>query len=239
MWRSGKDPDSFSIPYLTALGDLLGTALLALSFHFLWVIGDQDSDVGDWVTVVVSAVTGTMLFCHTTSHTHSLVGMWVLYVAGQHIPPLHFTLAVWELFSVPGFFSEYKQKTLYSVFLDCSHCLHQSTCVMKLVSWGGVWGVGKQDWLPKNVAEVVAVGKEASAGGRLLRTKVKFAVDMVGIYHPTCYPVCCPPEVLLHCFAQSGQGSRHHCGGEIVHGAHLGPLDIKHQTTSQKGLQFC
>ncbi|XP_063073197.1 solute carrier family 41 member 2 [Engraulis encrasicolus] len=47
MWRSGKDPDSFSIPYLTALGDLLGTALLALSFHFLFLIGDQDSDVGD------------------------------------------------------------------------------------------------------------------------------------------------------------------------------------------------
>lgn len=47
MWRSGKDPDSFSIPYLTALGDLLGTALLAVSFHFLWLIGDQDSDVGD------------------------------------------------------------------------------------------------------------------------------------------------------------------------------------------------
>ncbi|XP_023993706.1 solute carrier family 41 member 2 [Salvelinus sp. IW2-2015] len=47
MWRSGKDPDSFSIPYLTALGDLLGTALLALSFQFLWYIGDQDSDVGD------------------------------------------------------------------------------------------------------------------------------------------------------------------------------------------------
>lgn len=134
MWQSGKDPDSFSIPYLTALGDLLGTALLALSFHFLWVIGDQDSDVGDWVTVAASAVTGTMLFCHATSHTHSLVGMWVLYVAGQHIPPLHFTLAVWELFSVPGFFSEYTQKTWYSVFLDCSHCLHQSTCVMQLVS---------------------------------------------------------------------------------------------------------
>lgn len=47
MWQSGKDPDSFSIPYLTALGDLLGTAFLALSFHFLWIIGDQDSDVGD------------------------------------------------------------------------------------------------------------------------------------------------------------------------------------------------
>ncbi|KAK7129734.1 hypothetical protein R3I94_009323 [Phoxinus phoxinus] len=47
IWKSGKDPDSFSIPYLTALGDLLGTAFLALSFHFLFIIGDQDSDVGD------------------------------------------------------------------------------------------------------------------------------------------------------------------------------------------------
>ncbi|KAK1341522.1 hypothetical protein QTO34_017937 [Cnephaeus nilssonii] len=45
FWRKGKDPDSFSIPYLTALGDLLGTALLALSFHFLWLIGDRDGDL--------------------------------------------------------------------------------------------------------------------------------------------------------------------------------------------------
>ncbi|XP_050801732.1 solute carrier family 41 member 2 isoform X2 [Gopherus flavomarginatus] len=47
FWKKGKDPDSFSIPYLTALGDLLGTALLAMSFHFLWLIGDRDGDVGD------------------------------------------------------------------------------------------------------------------------------------------------------------------------------------------------
>ncbi|NXN99742.1 S41A2 protein, partial [Rhinopomastus cyanomelas] len=47
FWKKGKDPDSFSIPYLTALGDLLGTALLALGFHFLWLIGDRDGDVGD------------------------------------------------------------------------------------------------------------------------------------------------------------------------------------------------
>ncbi|KAJ3602179.1 hypothetical protein NHX12_029938 [Muraenolepis orangiensis] len=33
MWRRGMDPDNFSIPYLTALGDLLGTGLLALSFR--------------------------------------------------------------------------------------------------------------------------------------------------------------------------------------------------------------
>ncbi|XP_036389200.1 solute carrier family 41 member 1-like isoform X2 [Megalops cyprinoides] len=33
MWRRGLDPDNFSIPYLTALGDLLGTGFLALCFH--------------------------------------------------------------------------------------------------------------------------------------------------------------------------------------------------------------
>ncbi|KAE8623630.1 hypothetical protein XENTR_v10005680 [Xenopus tropicalis] len=47
MWGRGMDPDNFSIPYLTALGDLLGTGLLALSFHILWLIGDRDTDVGD------------------------------------------------------------------------------------------------------------------------------------------------------------------------------------------------
>uniref|UniRef100_A0A8D0BSH7 Solute carrier family 41 member n=1 Tax=Salvator merianae TaxID=96440 RepID=A0A8D0BSH7_SALMN len=47
MWGRGLDPDNFSIPYLTALGDLLGTGLLALSFHILWLIGDRDTDVGD------------------------------------------------------------------------------------------------------------------------------------------------------------------------------------------------
>ncbi|CAF96937.1 unnamed protein product, partial [Tetraodon nigroviridis] len=33
LWRRGMDPDNFSIPYLTALGDLLGTGFLALSFR--------------------------------------------------------------------------------------------------------------------------------------------------------------------------------------------------------------
>ncbi|XP_030632561.1 solute carrier family 41 member 1 [Chanos chanos] len=47
MWRRGMDPDNFSIPYLTALGDLLGTGFLALCFHILWLIGDGDTDVGD------------------------------------------------------------------------------------------------------------------------------------------------------------------------------------------------
>ena len=47
MWRQGIDPDNSAIPYLTALGDLLGTGFLALAFHILYLIGDRDSDVGD------------------------------------------------------------------------------------------------------------------------------------------------------------------------------------------------
>jgi len=41
LWRQGKDPDSYSIPYLTALGDLLGTVLLSLAFVLLWYVGDS------------------------------------------------------------------------------------------------------------------------------------------------------------------------------------------------------
>ncbi|KAK3526201.1 hypothetical protein QTP70_017757, partial [Hemibagrus guttatus] len=37
LWKYGRDPDSFSIPYLTALGDLLGTGLLALC---VFAVGD-------------------------------------------------------------------------------------------------------------------------------------------------------------------------------------------------------
>ncbi|XP_012280722.1 solute carrier family 41 member 1 [Orussus abietinus] len=47
MWSRGMDPDSSAIPYLTAAGDLIGTALLGIAFHILYAIGDGDSDVGD------------------------------------------------------------------------------------------------------------------------------------------------------------------------------------------------
>ncbi|XP_053974247.1 solute carrier family 41 member 1-like [Hylaeus volcanicus] len=47
MWTKGMDPDSSAIPYLTAVGDLIGTALLGIAFHILYAIGDKDSDVGD------------------------------------------------------------------------------------------------------------------------------------------------------------------------------------------------
>lgn len=47
MWKAGIDPDNSAIPYLTAIGDLLGTFLLGIAFQFLYLIGDRDSDVGD------------------------------------------------------------------------------------------------------------------------------------------------------------------------------------------------
>lgn len=43
MWSRAVDPDNSAIPYLTALGDLAGTALLALSFLLLDSIGDGDA----------------------------------------------------------------------------------------------------------------------------------------------------------------------------------------------------
>ncbi|VDP20452.1 unnamed protein product [Soboliphyme baturini] len=47
MWKNKIDPDNSAIPYLTALGDFLGTGLLALAFQFMYIIGDRDSDIGD------------------------------------------------------------------------------------------------------------------------------------------------------------------------------------------------
>ncbi|XP_070508132.1 solute carrier family 41 member 1 isoform X2 [Chironomus tepperi] len=41
MWRYKIDPDSSSIPYLTALGDLFGSSLLLLAFMFLRHIGHE------------------------------------------------------------------------------------------------------------------------------------------------------------------------------------------------------
>lgn len=46
MWRKELDPDNFSIPYLTALGDLLGTGFLAVCFRVVFLMSGQDSDMG-------------------------------------------------------------------------------------------------------------------------------------------------------------------------------------------------
>ena len=47
MWKRKVDPDNSAIPYLTSLGDLLGISLLAIAFHFLYLVGDGDVDQGD------------------------------------------------------------------------------------------------------------------------------------------------------------------------------------------------
>ncbi|XP_012158364.1 solute carrier family 41 member 1 isoform X2 [Ceratitis capitata] len=41
MWKWKIDPDNSSIPYLTALGDLLGSSLLAVAFFFLLSINQE------------------------------------------------------------------------------------------------------------------------------------------------------------------------------------------------------
>ena len=45
LWKRGNDPDNFSIPYVTALGDLLGTGLLASAFVIISYVGDSSVDV--------------------------------------------------------------------------------------------------------------------------------------------------------------------------------------------------
>uniref|UniRef100_A0A8C4GRJ9 Solute carrier family 41 member n=1 Tax=Dicentrarchus labrax TaxID=13489 RepID=A0A8C4GRJ9_DICLA len=45
LWRRGLDPDNFSIPYLTALGDLLGTGFLALSFRLILMVSSTGTGV--------------------------------------------------------------------------------------------------------------------------------------------------------------------------------------------------
>lgn len=55
MWKYKIDPDNSAIPYLTALGDLLGSSLLALAFLFLKSINREYADDHD----VLSA--GTVL----------------------------------------------------------------------------------------------------------------------------------------------------------------------------------
>lgn len=47
FWTKSIDPDNSAIPYLTALGDLLGGGLLLGAFWILFLLGDQDADVGD------------------------------------------------------------------------------------------------------------------------------------------------------------------------------------------------
>ncbi|KAI6656305.1 Solute carrier family 41 member 1 [Oopsacas minuta] len=52
LWSWGSDPNNGAIPYLTALGDLLGTGILSLAFVILWHIGDKDQDVAEYRSTI-------------------------------------------------------------------------------------------------------------------------------------------------------------------------------------------
>lgn len=65
MWRHKIDPDSSSIPYCTALGDLLGSSLLLLAFMFLRYIGHEyeerpdaamNESVTEWPSLLSSTI---------------------------------------------------------------------------------------------------------------------------------------------------------------------------------------
>lgn len=43
-WHLALDPDNHCIPYLTGLGDLLGTGLLALCFLISWLLSEAELD---------------------------------------------------------------------------------------------------------------------------------------------------------------------------------------------------
>jgi solute carrier family 41 len=55
MWGRGTDPDNSAIPYLTALGDLLGGAFLGLAFLFLSLLGAKEFQSDDDLVVSSTA----------------------------------------------------------------------------------------------------------------------------------------------------------------------------------------
>ena len=57
LWSHGTDPDSAAIPYLTALGDLLGGGLLALAFVLLTLAGQEE----EWSSDNANNITSTTM----------------------------------------------------------------------------------------------------------------------------------------------------------------------------------
>lgn len=66
MWRGGIDPDNASIPYLTALGDFLGGALLLTAFEILFQTdGENILRLGDKAAAAANATSEAYLFTTT------------------------------------------------------------------------------------------------------------------------------------------------------------------------------
>lgn len=60
LWSRNVDPDNSTIPYLTALGDLLGVMILGLTFEFLYLVGDIQ--LSAWTDRLQVNITITYIF---------------------------------------------------------------------------------------------------------------------------------------------------------------------------------
>jgi solute carrier family 41 len=60
MWSRGTDPDNSAIPYLTALGDLLGGAFLGLAFLLLALLGATEFEGSDLLSTPVAATSDSL-----------------------------------------------------------------------------------------------------------------------------------------------------------------------------------
>ena len=67
IWRFKKNPDNYSIPLLTATGDLLGVSLLFICFHVLYMNGNTSLKYPKLPTLDASNSTISNLSCYTCS----------------------------------------------------------------------------------------------------------------------------------------------------------------------------
>lgn len=65
LWSLGVDPDNTAIPFLTAIADLIGSILLALTFLLLFQLGDPN------------AMVKVTLFPTTDDPDHSLINGFI------------------------------------------------------------------------------------------------------------------------------------------------------------------
>jgi len=82
MWSKGTDPDNAAIPYLTAIGDLLGTAFLAMSFLVLQLAQDSflenlemEEHAMENVTIVNLPTTIVWLLQHNLCFLHFFMAL--------------------------------------------------------------------------------------------------------------------------------------------------------------------
>lgn len=136
MWQKGDDPDNFAIPYLTAIGDLLGTAFLAIAFHVLYLIGDRDADVGDWKEPFMVYL---FFFFFSTSAKHWILGENEIYIHTHANSYIHWSMSFQSLkMYEEGGNKKQKQKKMNKILYLCYVSLTKFHGIFNLkVMWAG------------------------------------------------------------------------------------------------------